>query len=191
MSDAERVAVLGRVEADQDTHLVRRFLDGDRRAFDQLVSRYQRPVHSTCLHMLGDPSDAEDAAQEVFIGVYKALPRFRMDSKLSTWIYRIAVNKCICHRRARRPRATLEEVAEETFTPLEGIEDRWLVASALQQTPARYRALLVLRYYREFSYEEIAEIMGWNTSKVRSSLQRARNAFKTAFEREHGNGGSR
>ncbi|MEC7946849.1 MAG: sigma-70 family RNA polymerase sigma factor, partial [Myxococcota bacterium] len=77
-----------------DEELVRRFDDGDRDAFSELVRRYQDRVFTLCLRWMRDRQVAEEVAQDVFVAVYKALPRFRGDSKFSTWLFRIATNHC-------------------------------------------------------------------------------------------------
>src|SRR5215510_13422674 len=88
-----------------DVELVRASQQGDRDAFGVLISRHARSILSLTTRMLG-PADAEDVAQETFVAAYKALPAFKCDSKFSTWLYRIGVNKCTDSLRARRPENT-------------------------------------------------------------------------------------
>lgn len=186
MGRSENSAVLDTSREDQDVVLVRRFLAGEESAFDELVSRYQSYVYNVCLHMLGHAADAEDAAQDVFVAVYKGLPGFRMQSKVATWVYRVAVNKCISRRRMRRPEVNVErEIIERAEHPGD-FEKHRLVRSLLQRLAPHYRAVLVLKYYQELSYDEAAEILGWKPEKVKCYLHRARNAFRRTFADEMG-----
>ena len=89
-------------EAADDQALVRASQRGDREAFGRLVSRHAQSILSLTTRMLGPASDAEDVAQETFVAAYKALPRFHLESKFSTWLYRIAVDKCTDALRSRR-----------------------------------------------------------------------------------------
>jgi len=179
----EKQVLLESVE-DRDLPLVRRFLAGEERAFDELVGRHQSFVYHTCLHMLGNPSDAEDAAQDVFVAVYKALPRFGKRSKVSTWIYRITVNQCISRRRRPCPETQAEIEPAEQGERIEEIEKRRNVRRLLQRLAPHYRAVLVLKYYRELSYDETAQVLGWSPEKVKCYLHRARNLFKRFYEED-------
>ncbi len=186
MSESGQPAVMETAVEDEGTILVRRFLAGEERAFDELVMRYQTYVYNVCLQMLANPSDAEDTAQNVFVAVYKSLPRFRMQSKVSTWIYRIAVNQCISWRRGRREELPIEMEISDPSPDFEDAEKRREISYLLQKLAPHYRAVLVLKYYRELSYEEIAEILAWSPDKVKCYLHRARNIFKKLYEAEFG-----
>lgn len=186
MDNAGNPAVLDASREDQDMALVRRFLAGDERAFDALVSRYQSYVYHICLNMLANPCDAEDASQEVFVAVHRALSGFKMRSKVSTWIYRIAMNRCISRRRSRIPEVPME--FEQATMPNEhgDVERRYAIRQMLQRLAPHYRAVLVLKYYHDLSYEEAAETLGWSPEKVKCYLHRARNIFKRIYEEEGG-----
>ncbi len=186
MDNAPNPAVLDATREDQDMVLVRRFIAGDERAFDHLVSQYQSYVYHICLNMLANPSDAEDAAQEVFVAVHRALPGFKMRSKVSTWIYRIAMNRCISRRRSRPAEVPLE--FEQAAMPDKNgdVETRHAIRRMLQKMAPHYRAVLVLKYYHELSYEEAAETLGWSPEKVKCYLHRARNIFKRIYQEEGG-----
>ncbi len=190
MGDPENAAVLEVVQEDRDLPLVRRFMAGDEGAFDELMAGYQPYVYNICLQMLGNAWDAEDAAQDVFLGIYRSLPRFEMRSKLSTWIYRIAINRCMSYRRSRRAEVLVERELGDRSPQSGELEKRRTVRYLLQKLPAHYRAVLVLKYYRELSYDEIAEVLGWSAAKVKNYLHRARNVFKQAYERENVGGGN-
>ncbi len=182
--NAQNSAEVDATGIDQDLSLVRRFLAGDERAFDDLVARHQAYVYHICLNMLSNPCDAEDAAQDVFIAIHKALPKFKMQSKVSTWIYRIAMNRCISQRRSRRLEIPLDIEPAKTTEMHENLEKRDEVRRLLQRMAPHYRAVLVLKYTRELSYEETAEALGWSPEKVKCYLHRARNIFKRIYEQE-------
>ena len=186
MSESRKPAALNTAIEDDGALIVRRFLAGEERAFDELVVRYQPYVYNVCLQMLDNPSDAEDTAQNVFVAVYRALPRFRMQSKVSTWIYRIAVNQCISWRRGRREELPIEIEISDSAPDFEDAEKRREIGHLLQKLAPHYRAVLVLKYYRELSYEEIADILAWSPDKVKCYLHRARNIFKKLYQAEHG-----
>lgn len=187
MNESGKSAVIEATTAeDEGAILVRRFLAGEERAFDELVCRYQPYVYNVCLQMLDNPSDAEDTAQNVFVAVYKALPRFRMQSKVSTWIYRIAINQCISWRRGRREELPIEFDIVDSSPHFEDAEKRREINRLMQKLAPHYRAVLILKYYRELSYEEIAEILAWSPDKVKCYLHRARNIFKKLYEAEFG-----
>lgn len=171
-------------ETDSDLLLVRRFLEGDETAFDELVSRHRTHVFNICLQMLGSRVDAEDAAQEAFVAAYRGLPKFRMGSKISTWLHRIAINRCISYRRSRRVHFVLDEEPEAPMERFDESDKRRSVNAALQRMSKHYRAVLVLKYYRGYSYDEISQVLGWSPEKVKNYLHRARNIFKLLYERE-------
>ena len=171
---------------DQDYPFVLRFLARDESAFDELVARHQAGVYNLCLQMLGNRSDAEDAAQDVFVAVYKGLPGFRARSKVATWIFRIAVNKCLGYRKSRQAEASPEQDVGEWPPGADELYERRLVRKLIGQLPAHYRAVLVLSYYRELTCAEIAEVLEWSQGNVKCYLHRARLMFKKAYEQECG-----
>lgn len=185
----ETPAVLDATTVDHDELLVRSFLAGDEGAFDELVAKYQPFIYNICLQMLENPADAEDAAQNALVAAYKALPRFRMESRVSTWMYRIAVNQCISYRRRQRPEVQAERDFAGRSPSFEEAEKRQTVRKLIRTLAPHFRAVLVLRYYRQLSYEEIAEVLGWTPDKVKCYLHRARNAFREAYRRELESGG--
>lgn len=152
----------------------------DPSAFAELVSRYQDRLYNFLYRMTGSREDAQDLAQETFLRIYKALARFRQGSPFSPWMYKIAVNLAINHRKSRRPTEGLEEDFASTNrdgSPEEYAERREAqqrIHSAIQELPAAYRAVVILRHMDELSYDEIAQALDipLGTAKVR--LHRAR-----------------
>lgn len=190
-----------------EQRLIDRLIARDERAFNELVRAYERRVFALVLRMIGDRAEAEDLAQEVFVQVFKAIGTFRGDAKLSTWIYRIAVNLCKNRAKYLRVRHTgeqeeLEAVAErvplgeakranvgQVERPDEmiaGKQVEQIVQRAILQIEPDFRECLVLRDVEELSYEEIGEIAGLPAGTVKSRIHRARAMLREIVERELG-----
>jgi len=187
--------------ADQDdSAVVRASLDGDGRAFTELVLRYQTRLLNFVYRSIGDRERAEDLVQEAFIRVHRHLHRFDQTKKFSTWIYTIASNlaKNELRNRSRNPLVlfqTIKKNWDADHRPLQ-FEDtqsrpddlyrkrhlRELVEATVAQLPEHHRAVFVLRELEGKSYEEIAEITGCNLGTVKSRLNRARNSFASIIQ---------
>lgn len=159
---------------------------GDLNAFTTLVERYQRLVFQICYRMLGDAGEAEEAAQETFLRAYRALERYDPERKFSTWLLSIANHYCIDQLRKRR--LLLSSLDEQDGWELpdgrpgpEGSalerERREQVRSLLNCLKEKDRAMIVMRYWQDLSYEEIAEALGLTASAVKSRLHRARRSL--------------
>lgn len=168
--------------------LVMRAQRGEQDAFRVLVERYQKLVYTLALRMLNVPADAEDAAQEAFLSAWKALPRFRMDAKFSTWLYRLTVNAAtdVLRRRRKEPDSLddaerLVQAADSTDTPEEAAqraERRAMVRRAIAALSENHRQILLLREVTGLSYEEIAAALELSPGTVRSRLARARKELR-------------
>lgn len=159
-----------------------RALAGDQNAFACIVERYQTAVFNLCYRMLGTPAEAEDAAQDVFIRVWRQLHTFQRDRKFSTWMLAIASHHCIdLLRRRRATLVPLDSVEIRAPSPdpqpeesmLEA-EQRQAVQKLLHTLPPKYRLVTMLRYFRDLSYLEIADLTGLSESAVKTQLHRAR-----------------
>jgi RNA polymerase sigma-70 factor (ECF subfamily) len=167
--------------AEQDRLSVQAALAGDQSAFADLVTRYQSAVYNMAYRMLGDPTEAEDAAQEVFVRAWNQLKTFQIERRFSTWLLSIASHHCIDMLRRRKPTAPIDDVAlflpsdapEPDELALQG-EQREMVQRLLQTLPEKYRIVTVLRYYNDLSYDEIARTTGLTESAVKTQLHRAR-----------------
>jgi RNA polymerase sigma-70 factor (ECF subfamily) len=188
-------AVRGILRAmDEETELVRKAREGDRRAFDRIVEGHLAQVWATVWRVLRHREDTEDVVQEVFITAHRALSGFRGDSKLSTWLHRIAVSRALNHveraeEKLRRASDTfLPEAADgprAIGTPLAALEAKELMrrlADCLERLPAAWRAVLALRDADDNSYERIAETLQIELGTVRSRLARARTSLKNCVE---------
>lgn len=156
---------------------------GDEDAFASLVEVYQRPVYNLCYRMLGNPGDAEDAAQETFIRAYRALMSYDPQRKFSTWILSIASNYCIDQHRRRRlqtfsldglPTPDLPDDQPGLESLVTNREHEARVQELLASLAPVDRNAVVLRYWYDCSYEEIAESLDISVSAVKSRLHRAR-----------------
>lgn len=162
-----------------DVHLVRSAQAGDVAAFEELVRRHELPVYRLALRMLGNGSDAEDAAQETFIRAWRSLASFRAESALSTWLYRIATNQCL--GMLGRSEVRTGPLTGEELDPRPGPETAALERDALHNVKvaigrltAEQRAPLVLREFEGLAYEEIGEVLDLTPGAVKGRLHRAR-----------------
>lgn len=176
----------------EDAQLVKAVIGGDRDAFGMLVERYQDRLFNTLVRILGSRDDAGDVAQEAFVQAFVKLKTFRGDSQFYTWLYRIAMNMALSHRRRGRrrgPSVSLEaakdsggdEPVDQNPGPdarLMGRERIEAVRLALSKLGDQHRQILVLREMEGFSYDAIAEILHMPVGTVRSRLFRARLVLK-------------
>ncbi|HEX6542555.1 MAG TPA: sigma-70 family RNA polymerase sigma factor [Ktedonobacterales bacterium] len=168
----------------EDTTLVRRTLSGDQEAFSTLVEKYKDPVFNVAYRMLGNPTEAEDVAQEAFVRAYTQLHTYKETHRFSTWLLSIASHLSIDQLRRRRFLALplenvpfLEWIAdvgpgpEQSALRRETADDMQRILDTL---PVKYRAVLLLRYWHDFSYEEIAQTLDLTPALVKARLHRAR-----------------
>ncbi len=171
---------------------------GDQEAFARLVEAYQVPVYNLAYRMLGVATEAEDATQETFLRVYTRLKTYDPSRKFSSWILSIASHYCVDRLRRRRGAVSMEEVESWRWMADEGLapEDKALqrerdrsIREVLATLPEPYRLVIILRYWHNLSYEEIAEITDSTESAVKSRLHRARQAvlegLNHALEGQH------
>ena len=179
---------------DSDKELVERAKQGDLRAFDMLVLKYQRRVFRLISRLIKNTSEVEDVAQETFIKAFRAIQQFRGDSAFYTWLYRIAVNTAKNHlfSKGKRP-ITLSELAKnedsESYDVLDavsnespeanlaGVQIAEAVNNAVSKLPEELSTAVILREMDGLSYEEIAEVMNCPIGTVRSRIFRAREAI--------------
>jgi RNA polymerase sigma-70 factor, ECF subfamily len=187
------------LSSDDEERLLERLKRRDEAAFNQLVQAHQANVYRLLLRMLGDAAEAEDLAQEVFVTVFKAVDTFRGESKLSTWIHRIAQNHArnrlkFQGRRKRKGDSPLEDDVEEAGAAphtgsrlarpdheLEGRRAEHAIQRAMAALDEEQRALIVLRDLEHMSYEDIQELTGLPSGTVKSRLHRARMALHDKY----------
>ena len=179
--------------ADADHQAIERFLAGDASAFEELYHRYQPYVYNIVQGIVQNADDARDVTQDVFLHVYDALPGFRGGSAFSTWLYRVAVNAAISYvrRERRHPQVPLDSLREfradtdaEPEQQAARMETQQAVQQLLARLPEQHRAVLVLRYFQELSMDEIAQVLNCSVAAAKVRLHRARNAFRSLYEKK-------
>src|SRR3989449_4347730 len=182
-----------------ESELVNELQAGSEAAFDWLVTHYHAPVFNLILGMLGDPSDAADGTQEVFLKAFKGIRNFRHGSSLKTWLYRIAIREALNHRRwfkrhlqknisidaepdEGQSKFEIEDMNATPFDQLASREIQSVVQDALGQIPDVFRSAVILRDLEGLSYEEVAEVLDCSVGTVKSRILRGRRALKEILE---------
>ena len=175
-----------------DSRLVALSAEGDEKAFEQLITKYQNAVFSTIYRYTGDADCVEDLAQEIFIKVWLNARKFKGESKFSTWLYRVVVNHCLNFNSKRKlDPISLDELTKQGQVPTSlRVEADWArkqeiqqVQKAVRELPKRQRIALVLAHWEHRSHEEIAQIMQISSSAVHSLIFRARCTLKKKLKR--------
>ncbi len=174
-----------------DEELVARVLAGDEASYGTLVTRYRDYVYTIAVRIVGNDEDAEDVAQETFVRAFRALPRFRGDSKFSSWLYRIATNRALTHLKRRRRRGFAVDIGSGSHVEADVLDDgrsrelspelmvrdrefRRAVRAAVLELPEQYRVVVTLFYLEERSYKEVAATLGIPMGTLKTHLHRAR-----------------
>jgi RNA polymerase sigma-70 factor (ECF subfamily) len=174
---------VGSGHAMDDAQLIPLAADGDRAAFQLLVERHRRMVYRVAYQFAGNHHDADDIAQEVFIKVYRSLDRFRRDAQFTSWLYRIAMNACIDHRRRHggRPEEGGPRLALASACAAEpGPEERAYAGelgralrAAIDRLPPRQRLIFVMRHFEDLKLLDIARALGLAEGTVKRQLHAA------------------
>jgi RNA polymerase sigma-70 factor (ECF subfamily) len=172
------------VARDEEQDWIARSREGDHEAFEALVRRYQRMIHALAFRMTGSSSDAEDIAQETFIAAFHELNGFKGDARFSSWLYRIAANRCLnaLKRNERRARAYESWMNESQDEAAGGNEDEAMaraVQAALMKLDPKQRSALVLTTYENLNHADAAAVLGcaettvsWRVFAARRKLKR-------------------
>ncbi len=187
-SNTEAVADLN------DAELISRCQQGDEDAFKSLVERYKNFVFALVSRGIGDPSRVEDVAQEAFLRVYRGLPYFRGEARLSTWLYRIVANLCAQERsRGGAIELSLDERDDEgreriqpaaVDTTITDLEMRDRLEKAIARLPLTYRLLIAGHYFNGSRYEDLAEALDMPLGTVKTQLHRAKRELRRLLETE-------
>lgn len=188
----------------EDAVLVRQVQDGSMSAFSRLVAKYQDRVVNVCWRVCGNPDDAQDLAQETFLHALDKIASYRGEASFYTWLFRIAVNQSLSHRRKTRRVALSLHDGDGQWTGTGGQAERvasgeddgplarmaarelsQLLAQALDELEDDYRAVLVLRDIESLDYQEIAQVLNINLGTVKSRLHRARMALRDIVNRKN------
>ncbi len=191
-----------------DSELILLAQEGDQKAFEELIKRYQRQLYNFIYRMLGNTEEAKELFQETFLRIYKNLRQFRKDAKFAPWAYRIAHNLCIDQlRRAekdvlknkvepfdreKRPRDPIEHRGDEKLQTPEQIAYKkqlsQYVQKAVEKLPPKQRAVFILYQYNNFSYDEIAEYLniplGTVKSRMHNALKRLESSLKPLIQQK-------
>ena len=173
-----------------ERELIARLQKRDEAAFEELIRQYEKKVYTLCFRMCGNSEDAEEAAQDAFLALWRGIDRFRQESSLSTWIYRLATNACIdTLRRRKKQSGSVSLDDEELFVdavdtspqPQETVEHREtqkLLQEGLSALSEEYRKVLILREIEGLSYTEIAESASIELGTVKSRISRGRSLLR-------------
>ncbi len=181
--------VAGELAREQENDLVVRCQNGDKSAMETLMCHYQHWVYNIAFGMLGNPEDASDMAQEIFLWLWQNVGQFQFRSRFSTWLYRVVTNRCINVKVQKKRRKTepteIDDsrpwVPVDTITPeqlLLDVEQREILEKALSRLRDDYRKIIILREMQDLSYEELAEVIGCSVGRVKSKLFEARKRLR-------------
>lgn len=174
-----------------DEQLITKALDGNRSAWLKLVKRYERSVYNYGIRMTSNPDDALDLMQEIFISVFRNLSTYRGDGSFKAWLFRIASYRCVEYYRRKKPTQGLEDVPEvacEQSAPemvMLMSQGNKQVIDAMQQLPLAQKAVIELKFFGQFTFEEIAEQLNVSSNTVKSRLYTALDKLKGLLEVEY------
>lgn len=179
---------------DQESSIINQIIEGDTQAFAVLVDLYKDLVFTLAIRMLKNREEAEEVSQDTFIKVYKALPKFKGESKLSTWVYKVAYNTSL--DRIKKNSRRYNEVAIDSFTEnqiktldnaldtLEKKEQQHTIQYCLQQLASKDSFLLTLFYFDELSLQEISQVMSMEANTVKVNIHRARKRLASILKQQ-------
>ncbi|HSZ01141.1 MAG TPA: sigma-70 family RNA polymerase sigma factor [Terriglobales bacterium] len=193
MSAPEQAEPSELTEAD----VVRRAQHGDAVAFERIYRSHSRKVYALCLRMTGDPSEAADLTQDVFLQLFRKIGTFRGESSFSTWLHRMAVNIVLMRFRKKPiadasldaltdPEDEFSTAPKEFGSPdlrLNGVIDRVILQAAINELPLGYKAMFILHYVQGYKYTEIAEILGCTVGNSKSQVHKARMRLRELLQR--------
>lgn len=164
-----------------DHELMRMTGQGDVRAFEQLVLRYQDLVWRLVYRFTNNNADAEELAQESFLKIFRTAGKYKPSAKFSTFLYRVVVNTCLDHTRRKKINQDLDEYTDENPLPFEVVDNRErkdAVERSLRVLPERQKMAVVLYYFEEFSHREIADYLDTTPKGIERLLARARSTLE-------------
>lgn len=184
---------------DEDQVLIKKTLRGDRRAFEELMRKYERKIYSFVVRMVRNEDTAVDLTQDFFFKIFTVLEKYNFEYKFSTWAYRICYNLVIDH--IRKNQAQVDSLDDETvssrdlldsdnvsredgFKALAREETRDYVWRVVDEIPLKFRELILLRYIQDLKYEEIAEITSLPVGTVKNRIFKAKEILKQEMEKD-------
>jgi len=188
----------------EDRLLVEAIKAGQKQGFEELVDRYKDKVYNMTRHMTGNPQEAQDLAQEIFLLIYKNIGSFRGESSLSTWIHRVSLNRCLDWQRKQRILSPLfsnkeeedsgdlmdrlpnrQPTPEEQFVRKEQIRE---IHKAIRSLPEKYQKVIILYHFQQMSYQEIADILDLPVRTVETQLYRGKQKIREVLSQPGGKG---
>jgi RNA polymerase sigma-70 factor (ECF subfamily) len=184
---------------DEDQALIKKTLRGDRRAFEELMRKYEKKIYSFVVRMVRNEDTAVDLTQDFFFKIFTVLDKYNFEYKFSTWAYRICYNLVIDH--IRKNQAAVDSLDDESvtsrdllesgnvsredgFKALARAETRDYVWRVVDQIPLKFRELILLRYIQDLKYEEIAEITALPVGTVKNRIFKAKEILKQEMEKD-------
>ncbi len=184
---------------DEDSKLARKVQKGDRQAFEILLSKYERPIYSFIFNSCQDRALCEDLTQETFLRAFRFIGSFRPKEKLSTWLFAIAKNLCIDEFRRRQKGSTvnIDSVDPDALVAADGqgrnpmvvtivAQEADILRRVLKKLPDKYRTCIIMFYFNEMSYEDIARVMKISLSNTKILLFRGKKMMMELYRRETG-----
>ena len=174
-----------------DEQLIQKALQGSKKAWLNLLKRYEQPIYNYGIRMTGNRDDAQDLMQEVFVSVFRNLSNYRGEGSFKGWLFKIAHYRCIEFYRRKKPTQGLEDAPEiESEQPCpesslsEGQGNKQLV-DAMQHLPLAQKAVVELKFFGQFTFEEIADQLGISTNTAKSRMYTGLAKLKTLMEVEY------
>lgn len=174
-----------------DEQLISQALKGNKKAWLNLIRRYEKPIYNYGIRMTGNNEDALDLMQEVFVSVFRNLSNYRGDGAFKGWLFKIAHYRCIEFYRRKRPTQGLDDTPElesESVCPEQHVvagQGSAQLVGAMQQLPFTQKAVVELKFFGQFTFDEIAEQLGISTNTAKSRLYSALDKLKTLMEVEY------
>ncbi len=182
---------------DDDSRLARKVQKGDRRAFELLLAKYERPIFSFIAHFFQDRALCEDLTQETFLRAYRFIASYRPKEKLATWLFAIAKNLCIDELRRLRKGTTVDIDAVDPEVLVTGsagggnpihtaiaAQEAAIISRAIAKLPEKHRTCIILFYYNELSYEDISRVMDISISNTKILLFRGKKMMLDLYRKE-------
>ncbi|REL27870.1 RNA polymerase sigma factor [Thalassotalea euphylliae] len=175
-----------------DESLIKQALKGKKSAWVSLVKRYERGIYNYAYRMVNHPDDAMDLMQDIFIAVYRNLSTFRGDSPFKGWLFKIAHYRCIEYYRKKKPLQSIDDVPEQTddsqaaclATSLSQGQDNQALHQAMQRLSFNQKIMVEMKFFQQFTFEEIAQQLGISTNTAKSRLYSALDKLKDYLEVE-------
>lgn len=166
----------------RDEYLIRCAQSGDKQALDKLVRRYYDKIYAFCYHHIGNPQTAEDICQDTFCSVLAHIEEYRHYDKFQNYLYVVAGNKCKDFYKKKKL-IYVEAVIEDEETAKESFEDDFTLRELVQGLPKELQEVIILRFYQQLRYQDIAKIVHISTSLVKYRVKKATALLKEELER--------